>query len=139
MQILVNSYDDFMNKSILSLRSYLNASKQLSFSFRKKTEKGKEPQDTFAYCSLRENNLLKDGVGCQIMEFKNTDFRADEIFYDNLETRVIMWTKNGKPHFDYLWFNVNDILEESAIILMEYISGFQYNEEHKAYIKNIER
>lgn len=139
MTILIDNYHDFLNKEILSLRSYLPSSKLLSFSLRIKDDNGKESQNILAFCSLKENNLLPEGVGCQILEFNNCDFRADEKFFDYLHTRVLMWDNIGNRRFDYIWFSVNEITEDKAISIMEYIKGFEFNDEYAVYIKRIEQ
>ena len=82
---------------------------------------------------------MPEGVGCQILEFNNCDFRTDEKFFDYLHTTVLMWDNIGNRRFDYIWFSVNEITEDKAISIMEYIKGFEFNDEYTVYIKRIEQ
>lgn len=50
-----------------------------------------------------------------------------------------MWDNIGNRRFDYIWFSVNEITEDKAISIMEYIKGFEFNDEYTVYIKRIEQ
>ena len=53
MKITDSSFNVFLNERILSLPSYLDSSKRMSFSFRD----GKENQNIFAYASLKDEAI----------------------------------------------------------------------------------
>lgn len=131
-KIIDENYSMFCNEEIVSLPSYRKASKRMSFSFRWDNK-----ETVFAYASLKRCNLNSEGIGCRIIDFNNSDYLADEKFFDRIETIAKMWITKEKSKFDYLWFYTKDIDEEHAIKLIRNIKGFTYVEKHKAYIKRI--
>lgn len=62
MKIIDESYSTFVNAEIISLKSYKQSRKRLSFSFRD----GKDNQDVFAFVSLKNENL-NDENGLRIL------------------------------------------------------------------------
>ena len=101
----------------------------MSFSLRHENQ-----ESVFAYCSLKANNLLQQGNGCQIIEFNNNNNYANERFFDLIVYRV---EEYEKIKFNYLWFYTIDIDVQKANDLLQYLEGFQYIAKHKAYIKMI--
>ena len=124
MKIIDSNYCDFPNAQILGLPSYIEASKRLSFSFRD----GEPNQDIFAYASLKPF-----GESLQIIDYDNTEPLSYERFFDRIKMTAVMANEGGKFRFSCLCFSVNDISEEKAKLLIEYIDGFEYNESTKTY------
>lgn len=130
MRIVDSSYNDFPNGQVLSLESYADSSKRMSFSFRD----GKENQSIFAYASLKKEEI-NGKRGCRILDFHNNDFLANERFFNRIDTIAQTWIEDGENAFSCLWFYTNDISEDKAKEMLGYIDGFEYNEDLKAYIK----
>lgn len=132
MKIVDESYCSFANEEILSLDSYLESSKRMSFSFRD----GKDNQRIFAYASLKKDEI-NGKIGCRILDFKNDDVAANERFFDRIESIAYMWQENDNTTFSYLWFYTEDISENKAYEIMEFIEDFEYDSGSKAYIKKL--
>lgn len=133
MKITDSSFNDFLNERILSLPSYLDSSKRMSFSFRD----GKENQNIFAYASLKDE-AINGKKGCRILDYNNSDALANERFFDRIESIPQMWQDISGDAFNCLWFYTKDISEDKAVEMFQYIEGFAYDEESKAYIKELE-
>ena len=132
MKIVDEPYCSFANEEILSLDSYLESSKRMSFSFRD----GKDNQRIFAYASLKKDEI-NGKIGCRILDFKNGDVAANERFFDRIESIAYMWQENDNNTFSYLWFYTEDISENKAYEIMEFIEDFEYDSGSKAYIKKL--
>lgn len=137
--IISNSYNEFIDENIVVLSSYKDASKRMSFSYRYKNDNGEINQDIFAYASLREFNVCKEGVGCQIMECSNKTTLADERFFNQIEMTAYMWNEDRTPKFDYLWFSVDDINEAMADRILKNIEDFEFDKINRIYIKKFNR
>lgn len=136
-RIIDEDFSTYINKEILSLESYRRASKRMSFSFRWEINGVKE-ETTFAYAALMSGNINgEQGRGCRILALHNSDFFANERFFDRIKSISETWLNNKGEGFDYLWFYTKNIKESDAILMREYIKGFKYNEQYKAYIKTI--
>lgn len=134
-KIIDENFSTFTNDEIVFLKSYRKASKRMSFSFRWEFDGVKE-ETIFAYAALKSSNLNgEQGRGCRILDIHNSDCLADERFFNRIDCISEIWLNNKGEGFDYLWFYVKDIKEKDAIVMMEHIKGFEYNEQHKAYIK----
>lgn len=132
MKIVESSYNDFLNAQVLSLGSYSDSSKRMSFSFRD----GEENQSIFAYASLKKEEI-NGWTGCRILDFNNDDCLANERFYDRIDTIAQTWNEEGKKKFSCLWFYTKDISEDKAKEMLNYIDGFEYVRDLKAYIKEL--
>ena len=132
MKIVDSSYNDFPNEQVLSLDSYVDSSKRMSFSFRD----GKDNQSIFAYASLKKE-IIDGKAGCRILDFQNIDVLANERFFSRIELSAQIWIDNDNDNdaFSCLWFYTKDISEDKAKEMLNYIDGFEYNEGLKAYIK----
>lgn len=124
MKIVDSNYCNFLNVSILELPSYLESSKRLSFSFRD----GEANQEIFAYASLKP---LGDSL--QIIDYDNSVFLSYERFFDRIKMTAIMTIEGGEYSFNRLCFSINDISKEKAKLLIEYIDGFEYDENTGTY------
>lgn len=134
-KIIDENFSTFTNDAIVSLKSYKRASKRMSFSFRWEINGVKE-ETIFAYAALKSSNLNgEQGRGCRILDILNYNDLANERFFDRINCISEIWLNNKGEGFDYLWFYDKDIKKKDAIVMMEYIEGFEYNEQHKAYIK----
>lgn len=131
MKIIDENYSTFLNEEILSLPSYNESTKKLSFSFRD----GKENQDVFAYASLKKDDVQGfKGHGVRILEMKNTQSMADDRFFDRLYSIIKYWiTDSSVRQFDYLWFIGKDISKEYIDRLCKYIN-FEYCETQGLYV-----
>lgn len=130
MKIVDSNYSDFLNVSILELPSYLESSKRLSFSFRD----GESNQEIFAYASLKSV-----GDSLQIIDYDNSEPLSYERFFDRIKMIAIMTNEGDEFYFNRLCFSVNDISEEKAKLLIEYIDEFKYDENSKTYQCYIKR
>ena len=115
------------------------ASISMGFSYRYQLEEEDMPYDIFAYASLRDSNICKSGVGCQIMECGNLLDLADERFFDEIEMTAYIWCESGNFKYDYIWFSVNDINEVMAHKILQHIENFEYDKENRVYIKHFIR
>ena len=130
-KIIDENFSTFTNDEIVFLKSYRRASKRMSFSFRWEINGVKE-ETIFAYAALKSSNLNgEQGRGCRILDIHNSNDLANERFFDRINCISAIWSGG----LDYLWFYTKDIKESDISLMMEYIKGFKYNKQHKAYIK----
>lgn len=129
-KIIDENYSTFCNDEILFLPSYKKASKRMSFSFRWNNK-----DSIFAYASLKRHDIASEGIGCRILDFNNSDYLADEKFFDRIVSVAEMWATRGKHTFDYLWFYPKDLTHQQISKLLDSIDGFYFDEKHKAYIR----
>ena len=134
MEIIGNSYLDFSTDEILTLKSYQEASKQMSFSFRDENN-----QHVFACVSLKKESLEKDGKGLRILEIKNEEAFVKERLFDRIYCVGYLWREEDWEHsFEYIWFYSNDIEPSIVNDMMEFLK-FDYKEKEGIYIYHIQR
>lgn len=135
MKIIEENYNDYIDDQVLSIPSYDDASKVLSFTLR-----NNETNRILAYASLKHENLDDEEKGCQIIGISLIDSNLEERFYDTLKNRVIIWCNDeAEFSFNYLWFRTEDIDHHNANKIIENIEGFEYIETFHSYVFKIER